>query len=67
LRHKIKSAYIFFVKIYELVHDNDVHQESQIGENDVARIAQERNSFTDTDRMPIQEKILKFAENQNEY
>lgn len=49
------------------MHDNDVHQESQIGENDVARIAQERNSFTDTDRMPIQEKILKFAENQNEY
>jgi len=28
-----KRCLHFFVKVYELVHDNDVHQESQIGEN----------------------------------
>ena len=32
LRQKIKGVY-FFVKVYELVHGNDVHRESQIGEN----------------------------------
>jgi hypothetical protein len=32
VRQKMKGAY-FLCQIYELVHDNDVHQESKIGEN----------------------------------